>query len=691
MTTTKIVLSTFLISIFAFGVALSGAESVAASVPEQQSGFVHIYEIQGDGVESPWNKQRLNTYGIVTGITSRGFYLQDALGDGDPATSDGIYVYTRTRPKVEQGACVEVENAFVAEYYEKTELSELRSRAVQPSTRCENGAVDAVAIPLARLYSNPQEIFEQYEGMVVALSPFTGTVTGPTKRFNSGEAEISFVDERLSPFIEGGRIFQWQPENVSAIMYLSNALGGDFPGVGWGDEIRVLPFDGAEEILAILDYNFGKYQLLLLPGQQVVGEDRPFDDPPGLAAAEDDFTVCTFNLLGLGRGSAQLPDDAEYNAQLQKRALAIVEELRACVVIGLQETGSPTDAENLARILNEHFGIAYQSLAIEGPMTSNPEFPLTNSFLVRSDRVNVVAVESRQGCSSLSYDVGYMPGACPRREYALFNRPPLVADLLIKGAWGEPFAITVIDNHWKSKGGDESVNVVRREAQARHVATLVQEKIDANPDARVLVLGDLNDYYASVPVRALRTATQPELIHSFDFLAPLDRYTYSFNGAFQELDHILLTPNLRHMLAGVDPVHINADYPYPAEVNPTSVHHSSDHDPVVMRIRPDGAAWIHGNLQFAGISVQLFDGVDTDTLVAEEVTDANGDFVLWDLEPKAYTVRYGAPAYLTLPENEQIITLEMGPNGIEPLLIHHQSSDIGAAIGTLVAALFAEK
>lgn len=38
--------------------------------------------------------------GIVMGIVSNGFYVQDSAGDGDPMTSDGILVYTRTRPKL---------------------------------------------------------------------------------------------------------------------------------------------------------------------------------------------------------------------------------------------------------------------------------------------------------------------------------------------------------------------------------------------------------------------------------------------------------------------------------------------------------------------------------------------------------------------------------------------------------------
>ncbi len=102
----------------------------------------------------------------------------------------------------------------------------------------------------------------------------------------------------------------------------------------------------------------------------------------------------------------------------------------------------------------------------------------------------------------------------------------------------------MIVNHWKSKGGDEKVNAVRRAKQARFVAALVQAQSAKDAAAHVVVLGDLNDYYASVPIEILRTSVQPALVHPYAFLADLDRYTYIYSGASQVLDHILITPNM---------------------------------------------------------------------------------------------------------------------------------------------------
>lgn len=49
-----------------------------------------IYDIQGTALVSPLNGTQVTTTGIVTAVDSNGFYLHDATGDGNNATSDGI-------------------------------------------------------------------------------------------------------------------------------------------------------------------------------------------------------------------------------------------------------------------------------------------------------------------------------------------------------------------------------------------------------------------------------------------------------------------------------------------------------------------------------------------------------------------------------------------------------------------------
>lgn len=628
--------------------------NAAPPAPELPDDLTPIYDIQGDGPETPLAGKDLNVLGIVTGINPYGFYLQDPTGDDNPATSDGVYVYMARRPAVAVGDCVLVRQAAASEYYEKTELTEARSVATVEG--CGEAELRPSPAPLAQRNRTPADIFEPLEGMLVSVEELTGTVQGPTKRFDSGDVEIALVMEGLSPYLPGGRVYQERAGDMDGLVFLSGALGAELPDAAWGDRVTVGSDDGP--VLAVLDYNFGKYQLMLLPGAEVTVEPSSavMDSLP--PTPDDAFTVCTFNVLGLGQGREQHPNPDDYAQQLYKRAVAIAEGLDGCTIIGLQETGTPEDAENLAQLLTDEFDLPYTAVAVEGPNSSDREFPLTNSLLARTDRATVVATESIQGCSRFTFGLRFVPGTCPPRQFAFFNRPPLVVDVEVSGPWGDPYPLTLIVNHWKSKGGDESVNIIRRTYQAEHVAALVQARLDADPEAHIVVLGDLNDYYESPPVEILQEQTSPSLLHSFDILSPADRYTYIFNGGSQALDHILYSRGMQTAFAGIDPLHINADFPFYAEMDPATVYHASDHDPVVLTLRPAGAGWIGGDVQMAGVGVELVD--EEGALVAQTVSDALGEFRLWGIVPGRYTLGYLPPEGTTVEQSDALFDVPPG-------------------------------
>ncbi len=200
-------------------------EAVPASATAQSDSgpqYVAVYQIQGAGSVSPLNQEWIDTFGVVTGVSSNGFYLQDPVGDGDAATSDGIFVYTQRAPNVSVGTCVQVRRAFVDEYYEKTELS--RTKPIERSDRCLTTNVAPAVMEQAHPGVPPVAMFERYEGMVVELDDLRGLVQGATKRFRNGEAEVAFLPQQWVPLMDGERVFQWQREAVPALMYVSNAL-----------------------------------------------------------------------------------------------------------------------------------------------------------------------------------------------------------------------------------------------------------------------------------------------------------------------------------------------------------------------------------------------------------------------------------------------------------------------------------
>ncbi|MGF1476530.1 MAG: hypothetical protein ACFB6S_13295 [Geminicoccaceae bacterium] len=67
-----------------------------------------IAEIQGAAQRSPLVGQDVTFTGIVTVVRDNGFWAQDPIGDGDDATSEGIFVFTDSGPTVVTGDEIEV-------------------------------------------------------------------------------------------------------------------------------------------------------------------------------------------------------------------------------------------------------------------------------------------------------------------------------------------------------------------------------------------------------------------------------------------------------------------------------------------------------------------------------------------------------------------------------------------------------
>ena len=91
------------------------AASVGLAAEVCQQPFTPIYQIQGRGSAAAITGA-VTTQGVVMGDYElpggtgqiRGFYLQDLTGDGDAATSDGIFVFDNGADNVTLGQVVRV-------------------------------------------------------------------------------------------------------------------------------------------------------------------------------------------------------------------------------------------------------------------------------------------------------------------------------------------------------------------------------------------------------------------------------------------------------------------------------------------------------------------------------------------------------------------------------------------------------
>ena len=159
------------------------------------------------------------------------------------------------------------------------------------------------------------------------------------------------------------------------------------------------------------------------------------------------------------------------------------------------------------------------------------------------------------------------------------GRKSLAAEFTFQG-----HRLLVINNHWKSKRGDDPLMgssqppLARTESQRSRQALVIREFADEwlawDPSANVIVLGDLNEMVEGTPMRVL---TNTGLVNLVEAVPLPDRYTSIFRGNSQVLDHIVLSPGLAaRTTPRLDIAHVNADF--------ADGERASDHDPVIVEL-----------------------------------------------------------------------------------------------------------
>ena len=157
-----------------------------------------VYDIQGSGATAAITGP-VTTRGVVVGDYEgasprlRGFYLQDATGDGNPETSDGIFVFNGTNDSVALGDVVVV-SGTAGEFEGQTQISQATVAT------CGTGTVNPTEVTLPMTSATA---FEKYEGMSVTM-PQKLSVTEHFQLGRFGQVTVS----------SGGRLVQ--PTNVVA-------------------------------------------------------------------------------------------------------------------------------------------------------------------------------------------------------------------------------------------------------------------------------------------------------------------------------------------------------------------------------------------------------------------------------------------------------------------------------------------
>mgnify|MGYP001104596546 CR=1 FL=1 len=131
------------------------------------------------------------------------------------------------------------------------------------------------------------------------------------------------------------------------------------------------------------------------------------------------------------------------------------------------------------------------------------------------------------------------------------------------------------------RAGATSFSSPQRVQQALSEKAFIQQALGLDPQARIVSLGDFNDFEFSAPIRTLTgEAAGSQILFGLAarVLPPEERYSYVFEGNSQAIDHILLSNHLfSDRPFAYDVVHVNSEFAAQA----------SDHEPQVVRIAFD--------------------------------------------------------------------------------------------------------
>ncbi len=501
---------------------------------------VPIWAIQGEGTRSPYVGETLTTEGVVTGIFPglEGFWVQSTTPDASAATSEGLFVLSGEElPPVARGDLVRL-TGKVREPSQQTAL-QVDSPAAVEVLQQHHPLPAPIPLEPPENTEAANAYYESLEGMLVSVD--TAVVEGPTSKY--GETVLVLPEHAQS------HLLRWH-DNGFAIM----VDDGSTARYATLDE---LPYaantgDTISGLVGPLAYTYGRYKIEPVEAPRVQAGEHPL--PQIAPAAEGEFAIMTWNAENFfdtrvpHPSDPPLPSRQEYQRDLQKAAETIA-AAGAPAIVALQEIENIGVLEDIAA-QEALAGYDYQAVLIEGHDSRGIDV----GYLVRGDQAEILEVEQFDAPEGLT------------------SRPPLMLHVRLGQS-----EIYVLNNHFSSMAGGVEATEPRRTAQAAWNVKIVQEIQAQNPEARIVVLGDLNSFYDSLPIETLR---QAGLHHVFERLPEEERYTYIYQGEAQTLDHILVSEPLWERLKRVEVLHVNADFTLP-DPQDTSPRRKSDHDPVV--------------------------------------------------------------------------------------------------------------
>ena len=536
----------------------------------------------------------------------RGFFLQEELADqdSDPATSEGIFIFTGSTPGLDvaegERICV---TGPVSEFFGMTQLTATAAGSlVRTATAAALPAAADVSIPVA---GSVDDYFEQFEGMRVHFAqPLSVAEYFEVARYgqivlSAGSRPFQYTHGDNTPTAAEYTAFLQDLSHRRIILDdTNNVMNGPLPAgkffhpspLGLGLGTQGVNFfrggDTVQNLTGVLHWSFaglsGTDAWRIRPTQATpvvftVANPRSAAAPnPG-----GNVRVAAFNVLNYFRtidttsstsngpcGPSGTLDcrgadsAAEFQRQNDKLLPALV-KIDADVV-GLMEI------ENNGNAAVSAIAELVSRLNVSLPA---PVYQFVPTGVVGTDAITVgiiynsSTVQPRGSAVALTAPAFTDPNATGQQR----SRPAIAQTFEVIGA-GNPDRgglFTVVVNHLKSKGSDgasgadldqadgqSAWNDTRTKAASYLVNTWIPSDPTGQGDPDYLIIGDLNAYRGETPVTAIRNAGYTDLHAAFE---GNEAYSYVFDGQLGYIDHALASPSLVSQVTGLATWKINSD------------------------------------------------------------------------------------------------------------------------------------
>lgn len=575
-----------------------------------------IATVQGNGNSSPLVNQVVQVQGIVTGIKSNGFFIQtpDDRVDSDPATSEGIFVFTSSFPTTTRGNEVVV-TGTVAEFLPINDPgSQPLTEIVGPTiTLISTGNTLPTPIVLSStdLLVNSVSNIERFEGMRVQVNSLTctapssgtindilgtgvisgyfyGVITGTARPFREAGAHVSDVLPAGSP----ANVPRWDgnPE----------ILGIDSKAQSGSTALDVSTGAVITSLIGPLDYTKRYYTIDtdpgLLPG--ITNNSPVFT--PARAATTGECSMASINMQRFFDSTSVSNDPAvtgtAFNNRLKKASLAIRNVLNYPDVIAVSEVENLSTLQAIATKVNADAIAAsqpdplYLAYLVEG----NDNTGLDLGYLVKSSKITTLSVSQIGNGTNFTFPDNGL-------SYPLFDMPPLVLFASISKPGCTPISFTIVNNHLLSLNNITDPTTgsfvrAKRKAQSEFLANYLQSRQTTDPTEKIICLGDfsaysLNDGYVDVMgtikgspaasnqvVAASADLVNPDLINLTDSISASERYSYLSTGSAHAQDHVLITQSIATQVAGYSIARLGADFSLSLFSDNTRPERLTDHD-----------------------------------------------------------------------------------------------------------------